>query len=545
MAAPSSDGSVDLNNDGVNDFEDYVQRDATGNITKDGNGKPFFGGLLGDCDDIIGMTIRSLDLEFSGQSFNVQQATGLITAGNPFKLTNEPTTLTAYSPYAEVVWWTSFIDRNGSGYWDLNEPRMLHRRQLLVRSELNIVHSADPAYGTLGSVKANTPYYFKIPVPSSLTDPTAIYLYDVYQYADVSMRPDFDLSAKTSFSYIYFVANSLADLARRENRFMHQWNYGGYSVPGMDTGGPNPPQLHNFPYALDLNTNYAGNLQPNANPFYPGPLQPRHQAPSSNPNQGSQYRWALFDGGRRGEDVILGDLLAFDVRVFDPEAIVRPDKLTTLNTATLSDSALQPGDAGYAYAVASAYSGAPYGYSWPGMTPPPFVKNGMGAGAYVDVGYGTGLGSSLPFLSVGAVPATNVRALLFQNYNQYSPVLGSSQFADVPSAPQSFINYDVSNSTTWSLTWQNTLGLTWDTWSATYERDGINQDAVVESTPIVDEGTNGIDNDGNNGVDDPGERETVPPYANPLRGVQVRVRVADPGTRQVRQATVISDFMKQ
>lgn len=81
----------------------------------------------------------------------------------------------------------------------------------------------------------------------------------------------------------------------------------------------------------------------------------------------------------------------------------------------------------------------------------------------------------------------------------------------------------------------------YDTWSYYYEHDGIDQDGVLG----VDQGTNGIDDDSANGVDDVGERETSPPYPVPLRGVQVRIRVLEPETRQVRQATVVKDFIPE
>ena len=48
-----------------------------------------------------------------------------------------------------------------------------------------------------------------------------------------------------------------------------------------------------------------------------------------------------------------------------------------------------------------------------------------------------------------------------------------------------------------------------------------------------------------NGVDDVGERETSPPYPVPLRGIQVRLRIIDRDTRQVRQMTVSSDFIPE
>jgi hypothetical protein len=46
-------------------------------------------------------------------------------------------------------------------------------------------------------------------------------------------------------------------------------------------------------------------------------------------------------------------------------------------------------------------------------------------------------------------------------------------------------------------------------------------------------------------VDDPGERETSPPYPVPLRGIQVQIRLYEPATRQVRQATVGADFIQE
>jgi hypothetical protein len=74
-----------------------------------------------------------------------------------------------------------------------------------------------------------------------------------------------------------------------------------------------------------------------------------------------------------------------------------------------------------------------------------------------------------------------------------------------------------------------------------YEHDGEDQDSALGA----DQGTNGIDDDGLNGVDDVGERETSPPYPVPLRGIQVRLRIIDRDTRQVRQMTVSSDFIPE
>ena len=68
---------------------------------------------------------------------------------------------------------------------------------------------------------------------------------------------------------------------------------------------------------------------------------------------------------------------------------------------------------------------------------------------------------------------------------------------------------------------------------------------IVDGNSIVDQGTNGIADTAANGVDDVVARETTPPYPVPLRGIQVRLRIMDRDTRQVRQMTVSSDFIPE
>ena len=69
-----------------------------------------------------------------------------------------------------------------------------------------------------------------------------------------------------------------------------------------------------------------------------------------------------------------------------------------------------------------------------------------------------------------------------------------------------------------------------------------------EGQPQVDEGTNGFDDDqpgqpGYGIVDDAGEMETSPPYPVPLRAIQVKIRVYEPDSRQIREVTVVQDFL--
>jgi len=78
------------------------------------------------------------------------------------------------------------------------------------------------------------------------------------------------------------------------------------------------------------------------------------------------------------------------------------------------------------------------------------------------------------------------------------------------------------------------------TWSFHYEHDGIDQDG----DGTVDEGSNDFDDGGFSGaVDDAGERETAPPYPFPLRGIQVKIRIFEPDSRQIREVTVVQDFL--
>ncbi len=480
-----------------------------------GFGLPNVSDLLGDTDDIIAMTIRAAAIPFTGQIVNVlgplpgNTNDGLLIPPNgsiPLnKIGNAPTARPGTAPYAEVVWWTSFSDTNGNKTWDLNESKYIHRRQLLIRPDLNIFHPGDTTPNSAGIPMSMVPYFFRIPVATGaqVTSPTNIYVYDMYQYCDVSMRP-----AGVFGGYVYFVANSLADLCKRENRFMHD----NPVVAAMFNGSVA------FPFALDLNPNYAGNLQPGLMPDNAASLattSPRHNLAV---NGGSQYRWVLFDGGRKGEDVMLSNALAFDVRVYDPDAIIRSYD---------GFNAVQPGDAGYAYANSYNFQ----------QTHSPFAV--LGTGAFVDVGYGIPLGNFMPFLdpphSVKPV-ATALILLGVQpggTVSPFQPTLGNSRFAGFPAGP--------------SPAYQFTLGFTYDTWTLAYERDGIDQDGLMG----IDQFTNGLDDNGIpggnifNGVDDISERETVPPYPYPLRGVQIRIRLIEPATRQVRQATVESDFIPE
>lgn len=258
------------------------------------------------------------------------------------------------------------------------------------------------------------------------------------------------------------IANSLDDLSNRANRFAH------LAYPNYGQGG--------FPFVIDksgglLSTTYA------------------------------------LTGARVGEDRIMANCVGWDVRVYDPLAIVQED-------ANGFDS-LGPGDPGFGVAGATS----------------------VGTGAYVDLNYANTLGlsttsvfSGAPLLRSGLSGRTGASTL--------PPMKPFTQ-------PRGQVSYD--------------------TWSQKYETNGVNEDSPPTPTtvvplfpeefldPFVDEASDGEDNieyvnvpsgtfGRQYGVDDVGERETSPPYPIPLRGIEVRLRIYDPDSRQVRQATVVSDF---
>ena len=115
--------------------------------------------------------------------------------------------------------------------------------------------------------------------------------------------------------------NSLGDLTKREHRFMR----GGYSFL-LESGSTRSVAAQVFPYAFPVDTMQHAVAE------------------------------AALDGTKRAsEDVILTNVIGFDVRVFDPQA-------------TLSADGKVPGDPGYAVPL-----------------------TGDSVGAYVDLGWGGGV----------------------------------------------------------------------------------------------------------------------------------------------------------
>ncbi len=392
---------------------------------------------VGDVDDILMFTTRSTSRPFTGRAL-VRLAGGGIRRS-------------AESQIAEVTWFV--------------RGTTLYRRVLLVLPGFDadlttpgIQMQLDPDGNEVGS-----------PYPG------------FYANYDLSVHRDGNR----------LVANTLADLTRREYRFAHQ-SPGGFPFhPHFAYNWPEPPTLTNWA-TLGLPTlrecsasNWnAGQVLP------PMPLTPlaaprdRFDAWTNpypfeelDPETGTHQLYYDPNSPRVAEDVILTNVIGFDVKLFDPGAPVITD----------GDVVLSPGDPDYA-----TYLG-----TW----------SVLNYGAYVDLGYAPAYDDT----TVAGAPQA-----LFHRLNNDSPGPGP----------------------------RSGLERVYDTWSFHYEHDGMDQFGDT----LVDMGTNGFDDTppgqvGYGVVDDPFEMETTAPYPYPARGIQIKIRVFEPDSRRVREVTVVQDFL--
>ena len=371
---------IDSDGDGLSDIDEARLGTLPGNPNSDTT-KATLDGIAvgrGDIDDILMMTVNAPEgVPFVGRIFD--PVTG--------------TTQLIESDVAEVIYW---IGRDARTPNDLpNQLRTnkltLYRRVLLIRPDLDLSAFADDGSSPM-------PQFFH----------------------------QNDISARINPANNRMIANSLADLGRRQNRF-GRWRQTAVNFP------------HGFPDILRQDLSLAGACS------------------------------ISLSGGYYGEDVLLSDVLAFDVRAYDAMA---PMQITGGGFASA------PGDLNY---VADNSSNI--------------------RGGYVDLNY--------------------ARAKIG------SPLALASPFSTSPN-PFSRLS-------------KGEGGGVYCTWPLHYERDGIDQN----NTNGPDEGFDGIDNNESFGVDDVTEREARAPYSEPLRGIEVRIRLMEPGTKQVRQVSVVADFMPE
>ena len=369
---------------GPNGYFEYIEgKSINGN---DASSLGTVNNVFGDLDDILAMTVRCDGTSpFRGRRTDIG---GTVTA--------------VESNVAEVIWWTDFEDRNGNLIWETDEPIMTFRRVLLVRPDLGNL-GADPAF---------------------------------FLKNDISAR----------FDGTNWIANSIDDLAKRENRFAHD----------------------NVAFPFILNRATLKNLELTA-------------ANLTAAGGGSLLAY-------EGQDVLISDVIAFDVKAFSPDTPIRQ----------IDDIVITPADVPAVYVAAG-------------------VASEIDQGAFVDLAY-----AAIPF---------SPTAYAFSTW----PTLKSQ------------LNYTFAGTTdvvydTFSKHYESN-GIDEDDGGSLlpeYIDEGTDGfDALDTDGPDLD----ALLDDVGSAVDDNEERETLPPYPNRLTSVKVSIRLIERTTKQVRQTSVTTSFI--
>jgi hypothetical protein len=506
----------------------------------------------GDFDDVLMLTSRATNTWFTGK---VPRFVRLVARGITPTFPDDLAPEVIASQYAEIIWFArphddpALPNAPGSPVAYDNDldgaPQLvkLHRRVLLIRPDLNTPQtinsatvSALPSYTGAGN--------WMRPVKNALVG-----MHLPHQQCDLSLRRVVDSSGTLD----YVAANSLDDLASRQNRFAHV-------VQTVQSGVTSMPLL-----ALENAYAFASGPSPvrntvlnNALPGLGNMNGPLHSAfvlqDRSDPSLVlNGVAGNLLYENRIGEDVIASFCVGFDLQAFDPLVpllyLRGADGLLSGGAAGTDDIIVSPSDPGYTLAMTDS-----------------FASNGAnlaGTGAFVNLGWArhvfnevttpaalvTGMSNStLPFES-------SFSGLSLSNISNGNPPYSDSLY-------RSGLFFQNPSFVGAAAQWGQ---MTYDTWTNAYEVDGILQSDTTRfaagnyysgtlntTNPVTgawrataDLGRDGIDNNSDGGADDPEEWETSPPFPSPLRSVRALIRMEEPDTRQLFQQTVTVEFVSR
>lgn len=579
---------------------------------------PTDGRGLGDGDDTLMLTVRNEKEPFVGRI--------------PLRVGTQNTPSTSQfaawrheeveSPLAEVVWYALENPVDPNRTFAFGEPgfRTIYRRTLLILPDLNYGITIT---GTTPTVLSGPGVVRVLNLPRANVRGALAALIGFQERYDLSVRLEWDplLPSTNGPGRWVLKTNTLGDLTKRENRYEHHGYVHGPQDIWRLRGDAAAASDRYFPFAAVT----AGSHRVEQNPVFfmrdpelPGTAPTGFQAlatpigggattvvaferaaagsggsfaarPFVHINDNSDYPatvrailneegsvvhfttgMAPLGGARRGEDVMMTDALAFDLRVYDPGA-----PLYAYYSAGLTrpaDVVLQPGDPAWITAYNEDANAAP-------TTPPgepltigdgapalPFAYQRQGA--YVDLGYGLSYANPTDpnrilnrFRRTVQLPdrwkATVDKGRVFSPFFQDGGIRTAT--GPVGTSPDPLTR----------------LFATYDTWSWHYENNGVNEDGddtigrlliegATNGQAAVDEGVNGLDNpsvyhDDTNGdgiaetasiatrygPDDDGERETRPPYDTALRGLQVSLRAYERDSRQIREVRVKESFVPE
>lgn len=497
----------------LSELDSAVDRDSDGYLDDE-----TFDTAVGDVDDILAFTSHSNGEPFSGTISDpriakpgpnvVPYLENTDNSGTPNDATDDikfpiPTQILE-SQDAEIVWWLQ-VERTPNDV-GLDELSGLSSNLNGWQQQLNLACYADrditgdPQIYPSGTTPVRSLHRRVLLVLPSL-NLSAIRLRSETEVEQFLSNNDISVRVIRESTNVWRVEpNSLADLSERENRsYRSSWRFVAPSqrsaiaasrlLPTFDANG----NQFSRPNGVTLDPRTALLRQAAMKDMVV--THPAYVYESTPGLPGSQTQTPARPNVimlRKGRDVVLNDVLSFDLQVWDPAAIVR---------GTTDGDIVVPSDPGYRRAINLA--GAP-------------------DGAFVDLGH--------------AVPPKSISVL---------PASFHGNFGGAPWT-KSLLPLDGSSGGTPSGITNGFGCATFCSWSSTYERDGFNQDGdQFQGSALIDEGHDGLDNDGINGVDDPGELETSPPYPHPLVGLKVTLRTLDFGTRQVRQTSVVQDFLSE
>lgn len=410
--------------------------------------------------------------------------------------------------------------------------------------------------------------------------------------------------------------NSLGDVTMRERRSLHQPYIWPYEMMYMQSGN-----VTGIPAATAIKSGVAWPTSPGSSPpalslpwmaTYDGPTADAqstsvggvagvYQSQAGTAGIPHPFIAPSGNSSRESDDVILTNVLGFDVKAWDPGA---PVFRATAVGGNGSLGLLVPGDPGYNFGsnVAAGQRGGMLEqfinrqFNSPEFEPVAF-------GAYADLNY---------MWMWGVTTTTNEK-----RRDSYLRALGDSKGSyeaklqsvngNREKLPRPAFGYatrgrwlsgfptdlDPKNPQK-TMPWYTALPAVYDTWSRHYEFDGINNDddnddGIVDPTLTIknsdmasrfygmtdfaDEGTNGIDDNGNGFIDEPpvpidlpatpagggidgiidtyelwqaelnAERDAPPPYDAPLRAIKVTIRVFEQDSKQIREISIVHEFV--
>ncbi len=509
---------------------------------------------FGDMDDIFMATVRADDAWFTGKvprfvlegrlPTSVSELSDLVTISSQFAeiaIFAEPiVTETPYNtsslpntnrdPIRLALDPTAGFEDLFAGTSGIPDGYRLHYRVLLIRPDLNLangllpgIDSVDPNQRVLVAGPEFLGPEFQIQPPQTPTSPTIVPrrtavtdvnlpspicdMWRVHQFCDLSVRRVYNVSDGLLGTHDYIAANSIEDLANPGNRFAHVRMNGSYSSTSFTT----LPILALTP-PLSFQTAGLSTL---------GTLQGLNAGPGFTNYFSGGFLHPVFSllGSRAGEDVIATDVLAFDLKVFDSSAPVID--YSTPN----ADVVLRPGDPGF----------GPYGLA--SLTA---VNTPDAFGEFVDLCWG-----SQEKLTTLPTPIDYANQARFVQ-SVFSGVAVDG--AGTRTRTGAFLKSGL-----WLSEAANIYIYqpSFDTFTDFFEQDGFHQGqlagtvgTVQFASTLTDAGRDGIDNAPTNGlVDDDFEKETSPPFATDLRGLQISIRLEDRATKQFKQMSTVKEFV--